>query len=112
MTAIVQSPLNACLALLVAWLLIGLAGLIRPGSLQFAGRTLFPLGALCGVGLAGVGMWGIAAPPAQVVLLIGLPDLPMHLRLDALSGVFLVLLGGGAATVWDQVTRRRDAAVR
>ena len=99
MTAIVQSPLNACLALLVAWLLIGLAGLIRPGSLQFAGRTLFPLGALCGVGLAGVGMWGIAAPPAQVVLLIGLPDLPMHLRLDALSGVFLVLLGAASAGI-------------
>ncbi len=99
MTAIVESPLNACLALLVAWLLIGLAGLVRPGSLKFAGRTLFPLGALCGIGVAGVGMWGIGAPPGQAVLLIGLPDLPMHLRLDALSGVFLVLLGAASAGI-------------
>jgi formate hydrogenlyase subunit 3/multisubunit Na+/H+ antiporter MnhD subunit len=98
-TATAISPLTACLALLVAWLLIGLAGLLRPGSLQFAGRTLFPLGALCGAALAGVGLWGATAPPEQVVLLIGLPDLPAHLRLDALSSVFLVLLGAASAGI-------------
>ena len=99
MTAITDSPLAACLALLVAWLLIGLAGLIRPGSLRFAGRTLFPLGALCGVALAGVGIWGVAAPPEQVVLLVGLPDLPAHLRLDALSSVFIAVLGAASAGI-------------
>jgi formate hydrogenlyase subunit 3/multisubunit Na+/H+ antiporter MnhD subunit len=98
-TAITDSPLAACLALLVAWLLIGLAGLIRPGSLRFAGRTLFPLGALCGVALAGVGIWGVAAPPEQVVLLVGLPDLPAHLRLDALSSVFIAVLGAASAGI-------------
>jgi formate hydrogenlyase subunit 3/multisubunit Na+/H+ antiporter MnhD subunit len=98
-TVIVDSPLTACLALLAAWLLIGLAGLIRPGSLKFAGRTLFPLGAACGAALAAVGTWGIASPPGQVELLVGLPDLPVHLRLDALSGVFLVLLGAASAGI-------------
>jgi len=67
--------------------------MLRPASLRFAGRTLFPLGALCGAALAVVAGLNIAAPPEQVVLLIGLPDLPLHMRLDALSSVFLVLLG-------------------
>ncbi len=99
MTALTDSPLAACLALLGAWLLIGLAGLIRPGSLKFAGRTLFPLGALCGMALAGVGLWGIVSPPEQVVLVVGLPDLPAHLRLDALSSVFIAILGAVSAGI-------------
>ena len=99
MTAIPDSPLAACLALLGAWLLIGLAGLIRPGSLRFAGRTLFPLGALCGMALAAAGIWGIAAPPDQVLLVVGLPDLPAHLRLDALSSVFMAVLGAASAGI-------------
>jgi len=98
-TALTDSPLNACLALLGAWLVIGLAGLVRPGSLKFAGRTLFPLGALCGMGLAGVGLWGIVSPPGQVVLVVGLPDLPAHLRLDALSSVFMAVLGAASAGI-------------
>ena len=99
MTAFTDSPLPACLSLLVAWLLIGLAGLVRPGSLTLSARVLFPLGALCGVGLAVVGVWGIAAPPEQVILVIGLPDLPAHLRLDALSSVFIAILGAASAGI-------------
>jgi formate hydrogenlyase subunit 3/multisubunit Na+/H+ antiporter MnhD subunit len=34
-----------------------------------------------------------------MVLPLGLPDLPFHLRLDALSAFFLVLLGGAAAGI-------------
>src|SRR6202008_4621488 len=33
-------------------------------------------------------------PPATMVLPLGLPDLPFHLRLDPLAGFFLLLLGG------------------
>jgi hydrogenase-4 component B len=88
------SCLNACLALLAAWGVIGFAGLIRPHSLGFAARTLFPLGALCGLGLAVVAALGLALPAETAVLPIGLPDLPFHVRRDALSSVFLVLLGG------------------
>lgn len=87
------SPLSASLTLLAVWGLVGLAGLVRPRSVGLAGRTLFPFGALCGILLALVGLAGLTAPVEQRTLLIGLPDLPMHVRLDALSSVFLVLLG-------------------
>jgi formate hydrogenlyase subunit 3/multisubunit Na+/H+ antiporter MnhD subunit len=98
-TAIPDSPLTACLALLAAWLISGLAGMIRPRSLKLAAHVLFPFGALCGVGLAAVGLWGLGSPPEQVVLLVGLPDLPAHLRLDALSSVFITILGAAAAGI-------------
>jgi hydrogenase-4 component B len=92
-TAFLASPLSTCIAFLVGWIVVGLAGLLRPMSVRFAGRALFLAGALCGLGLALVSLWALNAPPEQVVLPIGLPDLPFHLRLDALSAVFLLLLG-------------------
>jgi hydrogenase-4 component B len=90
---LIHSPLSASLTLLAVWGLIGLMGLLRPRSVGLAGRTLFPLGALCGILLALVALASLAAPVEQRTLLIGLPDLPMHVRQDALSSVFLVLLG-------------------
>ena len=93
------APLNVCLALVAAWGVIGLAGLLRPHSVELAGRLLFPLSALCGVALAAVGILSIAHPPERAVLLIGLPDLPFHLRRDALSSLFLTLLGATAAGI-------------
>ena len=93
------SYLNACLLVLLAWGAIGLAGLIRPRSVEFAGRTLFPLGALCGIALAGVAIAGIATPAEHAVLPIGLPGLPFHVRRDALSSIFLALLGGASAGI-------------
>ena len=93
MIPLIHSPLSASLTLLAVWGLIGLMGLLRPRSVGLAGRTLFPLGALCGILLALVGLASLAAPVEQRTLLIGLPDLPMHVRQDALSSVFLVLLG-------------------
>jgi hydrogenase-4 component B len=95
----IDSSLSACLALITVWGLIGLAGLLRPRSLLFVGRTLFPLGALCGVALAAVAATSLGAPTEQAVLRIGLPDLPMHLRRDALTSVFLLLLGATSAGI-------------
>ncbi len=94
-----DSPLSACLALIALWGLIGLAGLLRPMSLRLVGRTLFPLGALCGVALAVVAALSLAAPPEHAILSIGLPDLPMHVRCDALTSVFLFLLGSTSAGI-------------
>jgi hydrogenase-4 component B len=94
-----ESPLSACLALLALWGLIGLAGLLRPMSLRFVGRMLFPLGALCGVALAVVAALSLAAPTEQATLLVGLPDLPAHVRRDALASFFLFLLGSTAAGI-------------
>jgi hydrogenase-4 component B len=88
-----MSPLAACIVLLAGWIVTGVAGLARPLSVRFAGRALFLTGALCGAGLALVSIWALNAPVEHAVLPIGLPDLPFHLRLDALSAVFLFLLG-------------------
>ena len=85
--------------LIVAWGGIGLAGLARPASLGFVARTLFPLGALVGVALALVALLSIGAPPERQLLVIGLPDLPMHLRRDALASLFLALLGAAGAGI-------------
>ena len=99
MTALLHSPLDACLTLLALWGLIGLAGLLRPTSLRYVGRTLFPLGALCGAVLALLAVTSLSAPPERAVLIVGLPDLPMHLRRDALSSLFLFLLGSASAGI-------------
>jgi formate hydrogenlyase subunit 3/multisubunit Na+/H+ antiporter MnhD subunit len=68
-------------------------------SLGFVARTLFPLGALCGVALAVVAGAALATAPDQLITQIGLPDLPMHFRRDALASVFLVLLGATSAGI-------------
>ena len=93
------SPLHLSAALLAAWGLIAVAGLLRPRSLAFAGRALFVTGAVCGALLAAVALASLGAPAEQMVLPVGLPDLPMHLRLDGLSAWFLLLLGAASAGV-------------
>lgn len=77
------------------WLCLGFAALFlqRMRSLQ---GLIFPLGALAALFQAGIGACAVMAAPSTLVLPIGLPDLPFHLRLDALSGFFLTLLGGAA----------------
>jgi hydrogenase-4 component B len=98
-TLSLDSPLDAVLALLAVWTLIGVAGLLRPLSLAYVARTLFPLGALCGLALAGIAASSLWDAPERATLVIGLPDLPMHLRLDALSSLFLLLLGAASAGI-------------
>ena len=61
-SSVIHSPLSACLALISLWGLIAVVGLLRPMSLAFVGRTLFPLGALCGVALALVALLSLGAP--------------------------------------------------
>ncbi len=95
----IATPLTVCLLLLGAWCVVGVAGLVRPMSIGFVGRTLFPLGALCGAALAAVAVAGLDLPAEQLTLPVGLPDLPVHLRLDALSRVFLLLLGAASAGI-------------
>jgi formate hydrogenlyase subunit 3/multisubunit Na+/H+ antiporter MnhD subunit len=90
--------LGAALGLSVGWIVLGLAGLLPAGTL-WVRRILFPLGAAAGLGLAAVGAQAQWLPPETLVLPLGLPDLPFHLRLDPLSGFFLLLLGFVAAGV-------------
>jgi hydrogenase-4 component B len=86
-------------SLLGLWVVIGFLGLIRPASLKLVAHVLFPLGAAVGVALAVTAALAIAQPPEQSVLGIGLPDLPVHLRRDALACVFLFLLGSASAGI-------------
>src|SRR5258706_4743789 len=79
--------------------MVALAGLAKPASNALVGRALFPLGALFGAALAVVAAVSLDRPAERLVLPIGLPDLPVHLRLDGLSSVFLILLGAASAGV-------------
>lgn len=83
----------------LAWLLIGLVGIAFPRNLTLISRALFPLGAICALLLALLALTGIVAGPQVRILPLGLPDLPFHLRLDALSSFFLFLLGATTAGI-------------
>ncbi len=92
-------PLTIALAALLGWGLIGLLGLLRPGSLVYVGRVLFPLGAMCSLLLALAALAALPAEPQQLLLPLGLPGLPFSLRLDSLSAFFLFLLGSTATGI-------------
>jgi formate hydrogenlyase subunit 3/multisubunit Na+/H+ antiporter MnhD subunit len=96
---IFESPLSACLVVLALWLGIGMCGVIRPDNLRLIARVLFPLSAACGAALAVIAASSIASPAESLTLVIGLPDLPIHARLDALSGAFLFLLGAATTGI-------------
>ncbi|MDI1253690.1 hydrogenase 4 subunit B [Thermomonas sp.] len=85
--------LTAALAVAAGWVLIGLAGLLRPRSVVFTGRWLFSLGVVGGLALAVIGVLALTGPIQVQVLPIGLPDLPFHVRLDPLAAIFLSLIG-------------------
>jgi formate hydrogenlyase subunit 3/multisubunit Na+/H+ antiporter MnhD subunit len=92
--------LVGCVVLLLGWAAVGVAGLLRPRSVRLAGRVLFPLGALIGLALAVLAVTSLLGGGIErMVLPIGLPGLPAHLRLDPLSSVFLALLGAAAAGI-------------
>ena len=94
-----SSPLSDSLVAAVSWLAIAVLALIPSGNAFFARRLAFPLGALTGLALAGFGLQSIWLHAEQLTLPLGLPDLPFHLRIDALAGFFLLLLGSVSAGV-------------
>ena len=83
----------------LAWLLIGIIGAVFPRNFTLISRVLFPLGAICALLVALLALTGIVAGTQVRILPLGLPDLPFHLRLDALSAFFLFLLGATAAGI-------------
>ena len=95
----VISTLPLIVASIAAWLAIGALGLARPRNLIYVGRVLFSAGALVGLFVAGVALLALTQVAQTAVLPLGLPDLPFHLRLDALSAFFLFLLGATAAGI-------------
>src|SRR5262245_28989538 len=87
-------PVDAAVTLSVAWIALGVLGLACLRAPRIIAGVVFPAGALIALGLAATGLWAIGAPPSAAILPAGLPDLPFHVRVDALSGFFLLLLGG------------------
>ncbi len=78
----------------------GRSGSSRPRNLAFVGRVLFPLGAAVGAGARARRLrCDRRCGQQSTVLPLGLPDLPFHLRLDALSAFFLLLLGAPAPAI-------------
>jgi hydrogenase-4 component B len=87
-------PIDVALGVVVAWLVLGTAGLLLQNP-RVVTRFVFPAGAFCSLVLAAAGL-GALTEPSIAVLPLGLPDLPFHLRLDPLSGFFLILLGAAS----------------
>ena len=84
---------------ILGWLVIGVIGVFFARQFILISRVLFPLGTLIGLAIALMALTGIVAGPQVRILPLGLPDLPFHLRLDALSGFFLFLLGATSAGI-------------
>ena len=91
--------IDAAMVVVVAWFAVGLAGLAALHNFSLVARVLFPLSAALSLALAGIALSALPGAPQTAVLAIGLPDLPFHLRLDALSAFFLALLGLASAGI-------------
>ena len=89
-------PLHVAGALIMLWLALGLAGLALQRFPRHITSFIFPASALVSLGLAVTGFLALGEAAGNLVLPIGLPDLPLHLCLDPLSAFFLVLLGGAS----------------
>jgi len=87
------------LAAIAAWLALGVAALAAPRRTTYVSHVLFPISAAVSLALATVATLAIGLPPEAAVLPLGLPDLPFHVRVDALSAFFLLLLGLASAGV-------------
>ncbi len=96
-----KHDLSFLLMLVFGWVILGIAGLVRPHRVGWIARILFPLGALIALGIAGLGTLALFSGHAPQIFLLplGLPNLPFHARLDTLSGFFLLLLGMAGAGI-------------
>ena len=99
MPALTAFHADVVIGIVLSWLAVAGFSILRPLNPASICRVLFPLGGVLGVVLAATALAGIGLPAAQLVLPLGLPDLPFHVRVDALSCFFLLLLGATAAGI-------------
>lgn len=85
--------LDRILTVIAIWVGIGCVALVAPRRTRFVAHGLFPLSALLSLALAASAVHGLFMPPQSAVLLVGLPGLPFHLRMDSLSAFFLAVTG-------------------
>jgi len=91
--------IDGALLVVAAWFAIGFVGVVALHNFNLVARVLFPLSAALSVVLAGIALSAVPGTPETAILAIGLPGLPFHLRLDALSAFFLCLLGLASAGI-------------
>jgi formate hydrogenlyase subunit 3/multisubunit Na+/H+ antiporter MnhD subunit len=91
--------LDGLLLVVLAWLLVGVAGVFALHRLRLVAQVLFPAGGLLGLALGGLAMAALLGTPEVAVLPIGLPGLPFHFRLDSLSAFFLMVIGAASAGI-------------
>jgi hydrogenase-4 component B len=76
------------------WMALGLLGIIALHRFALVARVFFPIGAVGGLVLAFASIRALGSGMVESKqLLLGLPQLPFHLRLDALSAYFLLVIG-------------------
>lgn len=77
-----------------AWIVLGLLGIMALHRFALVARVFFPLGAFGGLVLAFAAIRSLGSGMVETKQLsLGLPQLPFHLRLDALSAFFLLVIG-------------------
>ena len=99
MTASALARIDGVVIVALVWLLIGLCGIFSHRHFVLVSRRLFPISAIISLALTVLAVASIAGETQQLILPIGLPGLPFHLRLDALSSFFLALLGAASAVL-------------
>ena len=92
-------PIDWALAVVVGWLVVGAAGVFALRRFRLVAHVLFPAGGLLGLAMFVVALAALFDSVQTAVLPVGLPELPFHLRLDALSAYFLLVIGAAAAGV-------------
>jgi hydrogenase-4 component B len=93
------SALYVVMAIPLFWIAVGLVGLFHKAPRFLHARLYFLLGAAGGVVLAMAAFPALSADAQSLILPLGLPDLPFHLRVDSLSAFFLILLGAVSAGI-------------
>ena len=89
----------AAVGIAVLWLALGALSLFESARLRFVTRLVFPASAAASAALALVALQASGSAVHTLVLPLGLPELPFHVRLDALSALFLLILGLGSAGI-------------
>ncbi|MBL8540043.1 MAG: hydrogenase 4 subunit B, partial [Betaproteobacteria bacterium] len=99
MSPVTYSPVEVIVGVACLWLALGAAGVAVPRNVRLVAKGIYPAGAIGSLVLAATAFASLGDLPASQVLPLGLPDLPFHVRLDALSACFLTLLGAVGAGV-------------
>ncbi|HEX8949614.1 MAG TPA: hydrogenase 4 subunit B [Dissulfurispiraceae bacterium] len=90
----IGTPLDLVASGVVLFLLSAFAAALFKRNQRLMINVVFSLSSVAAFLVAAAGAWGVAGGIIdKAVLSVGLPDLPFHLRLDSLSGYFLVVVG-------------------